>query len=390
MLLASGLVITDPGTNFLASASVSFTNWQAEDRVNFNNIFALQHTFTQDLVNHTATLSITGTDTLDHYQFLLRSVTYSDVSNNPVTTQRVASFTVNDGLQNSNAVTRAINVTAANDAPVLSAIETTPLAYKANDPAFPAQSISGTLLISDADSVNLKQATVKIINNYMSDTVQNPGLHQDFLSFTNQLGITGSFNEANGTLTLTGVSSISNYRTALRSVKFSTSGTQESTATRLLSIQVTDDSPTPLVSNVQNRSVTVSLTNLPPAVTGVPTSNLSYTRGAAATAVAPGLLVLDSDSINLSQATVQITSGFQTGLDVLSATTVTGITSSFNSTNGTLTLSGIASLASYKTVLDSVKFKTTAAANTTQRTVSFTVNDGLALSSPVVRNIVVH
>ena len=262
--LGGNIVVTDPDTMYLQSATVSFTNWQAEDRVSFNNIFALQHTLTQNLTTHTASLVISGRDTVDHYQTELRSVVYSDVTDNPVTTPRVASFTVSDGLSTSNSVSRITNVVAINDPPLLSSIETTPLAYKANDPAFPPLAISSTLLVTDPDSANLIKATVQITSGYQN----NSGGH-DVLSFTNQPGITGSFNATTGVLTLTGTSGVGNYRTALRSVKFSSSGTNVSTANRTLTITVTDNSGSATATSLPvTRTVTVLTTNTPPGLTG--------------------------------------------------------------------------------------------------------------------------
>ena len=383
IVLAAGLVITDPNTMNLASATISFTNWQGEDRLDFNNIFALQHTFKEDLIANTATFTISGTDLVDHYQTLLRSVIYWDVSANPMTSPRVASISVSDGLSTSNIVTRNTIVTAVNQSPTLTSIEATPLAYKANDPAFFPLPISSTLLVGDPDSNNLSKATVQITSGY-----ENDANGTDLLSLTNQLGITGSFNATTGTLTLSGNSSVSNYRTALRSVTFSTSGSALSTTNRTLTIIATDDySPIPATSLPTTRTVTVLTTNVPPGLTGIPAAALAYVRGAAAAAVAPSAYVFDPDSINLASATVQITGNFQTGLDVLAATKVTGITQAFDAKTGTLTLTGIASLASYQTALQSVTFKTTAAANTTARTLTFTVNDGLADSSAVTRSI---
>ena len=43
----------------------------------------------------------------------------------------------------------------------------------------------------------------------------------DTLNFTNQNGITGSYNGSTGVLTLTGSASLANYQTALRSITFS-------------------------------------------------------------------------------------------------------------------------------------------------------------------------
>ena len=381
--LVPSLVISDPNTINLSSATVSFTNWQGEDRLNFNNIFADQWTFTQDLITHTATFTITGADLVDHYQTLLRSVIYWDVSGAPVTSARVASFSVTDGLSTSNVVTRNTIVSAVNQAPTLTSIEIAPLFCKANDPAYPAQPISNTLLVGDPDSNNLTKATVQITSGYENDANGN-----DVLAFTNQFGITGSFNATTGMLTLTGTSSVSNYRTALRSVTFGTSGTAPSTATRTLTIDATDDyTPTPATSLSATRTVTVQTTNLPPALSNIPNSPLAYVRNAAATAIAPGAVIYDPDSINLASVTIQVSGNYQSGLDVLAATVVTGITQSFNATTGTLTLSGVSSLANYQTVLQSVTFQTTSAANTLTRSISFTLNDGLANSSTVIRSV---
>ena len=46
---------------------------------------------------------------------------------------------------------------------------------------------------------------------------------EDSLTFTNQLGITGTYNSGTGVLTLTGTRSLANYQTALRSVRYANS-----------------------------------------------------------------------------------------------------------------------------------------------------------------------
>ena len=186
-----------------------------------------------------------------------------------------------------------------------------------------------------------------------------------------------------------GTSGVGNYRTALRSVTFSASGTTVSTATRTLTITGTDDfSPTPATSLAITRDVTVSTANFPPALAGIPASALAYVRGAAAAVVASGLLVGDLDSINLTGATIQVTTHYQNGQDVLGFTAGFGVTGSYAAATGTLTLTGTTSLANYQTLLRSVTYKTnTAAANTLSRTITFAINDGLALSAPGTRNI---
>ena len=270
-----------------------------------------------------------------------------------------------------------------NLSPVLKGIETSALAYKANDPAFPPLSISSTVAVTDSDSNNLTKMTIQITSGY-----QNDANGHDLLAFTNGNGITGSFDASTGTLTLSGTAYLGSYREALRSVTFSSSGTNVSTANRTLTMVASDDgSPAPAVSQSITRIVTVSTTNVAPNLSGIDSAPLSYVQGTAAVAVAPAATASDPDSINLASATIQITGNYQAGLDILSAvTTDTGITKSFNGTSGTLTLSGIASLASYQAVLRSVTYNTSSfTGSTVQRTLTFSLNDGISNSNSTTR-----
>src|SRR5262249_33572550 len=65
------------------------------------------------------TLTLSGSDTVAHYEQVSRSVTYNDGSQNPNTTARVVAFVANDGGLNSNTLNRSVTVVAVNDAPVL-------------------------------------------------------------------------------------------------------------------------------------------------------------------------------------------------------------------------------------------------------------------------------
>ena len=68
------------------------------------------------------------------------------------------------------------------------------------------------LTVTDSDSPTLNHATVRVATNYT--------IGEDLLGFTDQLGITGSWDAATGTLTLTGSASAADYQTALRSVSY--------------------------------------------------------------------------------------------------------------------------------------------------------------------------
>ncbi|MDZ4715623.1 MAG: Ig-like domain-containing protein [Cytophagales bacterium] len=66
----------------------------------------------------TGIIQFTGVAPLTTYRSLLRSISYSNTSENPSTLTRTVQMRVNDGLDNSNVYSRSINVIRVNDAPV--------------------------------------------------------------------------------------------------------------------------------------------------------------------------------------------------------------------------------------------------------------------------------
>ncbi|MGW0163388.1 Ig-like domain-containing protein, partial [Mycobacterium sp. NPDC003323] len=104
--------------------------------------------------------------------------------------------------------------------------------------------------------------------------------------------------------------------------------------------------------------------------------------------LSPGVFLTDPDSTTLSGATVTIAQQGSDPSDLLSFTASDGITGSF--ANGVLTLSGDASIAAYKAVLQSVALSTNADGLIGLRTVTWTVVDPDGTTSlPGVTEVVV-
>ena len=123
----------------------------------------------------------------------------------------------------------------------------------------------------------------------------------------------------------------------------------------------------------------------PPVVTAGGTA--TFTGGGAAVTLDAGLSISDPASTTLVSGTVSIGAGFLAG-DTLNFSTQNGITGTFNASNGTLTLSGTATLANYQAALDSVTYSftpsfgdPTGGGGDTSRTIDWVVNDGVAASS---------
>ncbi|MEI6721514.1 MAG: VCBS domain-containing protein, partial [Betaproteobacteria bacterium] len=97
---------------------------------------------------------------------------------------------------------------------------------------------SGGARIADTDVTittnrSISGATIRIATNYQAGA--------DKLEFANQNGITGTFDAASGTLTLSGTKSVAEYRTALGSIRFNNSSDAPSTAARTITVVVRDD-----------------------------------------------------------------------------------------------------------------------------------------------------
>jgi len=235
--------------------------------------------------------------------------------------------------------------------------------------------VDSGITVGDTDSPNLSGAAISITSGFV------PG--QDTLAFTNQNGISGSYNSSTGILTLTGSATVANYQTALRSITYNNSSDNPTTTPRTVSFVVSDG-----IANSATISRNINITAVNDAPVAIATNSaLAYTENAT-TAIDSGITVSDVDSTNFSSATVSITSGFVSGEDILAFTNQNGITGSYNSSTGVLTLTGTSTVANYQTALRSITY-TNSSDNptTTPRTISFVVNDGTANSIAVTRNI---
>ena len=117
-------------------------------------------------------------------------------------------------------------------------------------------------------------------------------------------------------------------------------------------------------------------------------SDLPYAENDPATAVDPGLTASDSDSPNLAGASVRVSSGFEAG-DQLAFTDASGITGTYNSGTGVLTLTGTATVADYQAALRSVTYRHVGENPSATKTVEFKANDGGLDSNTPTRDIAV-
>jgi VCBS repeat-containing protein len=269
-------------------------------------------------------------------------------------------YKANDGIADSALfATVTVRVEGRDDAPVV----TSTLGDTAYAEGGPAAVIDGALGVVDADDADLEGATVRLSSGF------EPG---DELRFDDQAGIDGSYDPDTGVLTLTGTAAVADYRTALQSIEFATAD-DDPASRKSVEFEVDDGSAH---SAGAAKDIAVSGANDAPSV-AASAGSATFTTGDQPVPVDPEIGVTDPDSAQLSGATVAITSNFSAADgDELLFTPQSDIDGSYDPAAGTLTLTGMSSVANYQDALRSITYRNTAALPSTDtRTVSFLVTD---------------
>jgi VCBS repeat-containing protein len=332
------LTIANPHSPTLTGATVAITNGltPSEDALNFTAGNGITGSYNPS----TGVLSLTGTASLPNYQAALRSVTFSDANGTtPTAGPRTVAFEVDDGASSnnlSNVVSRTVQVNP-NSPPIAGNVSASTDKHTALDINVLASS-------GDPDGDPVAVSSVNTTGTKGSVTINPNGtIHYD----------------PNGQFT---------------------NLTQGQTATDTFTYEVSDGFHT---SNTATVTVTINGVNDPPVLSNIETAAASYRAQDPAIPVTSTLTISDDDDSTISGATAAITSGFSSAAsDRLQFTNANGITGSYNSSTGVLTLSGNASLPNYQAALRSVTFSSQdGSASPATRMVSFTVADSVGASS---------
>ena len=326
MYTENDVVTVDPGISltygepFLTSATISVSNnfVGGEDELDLPATLNISSNYN----SITGVLTLTGYGGVSTWESILQNVTYENLSENPTISVREISFEITDGFATSNTVTRNIEIQAVNDPPDVSTISgsPTPLAYTEGDMDVP---VDDEITLEDPDDTEFEGATIQITASY------NEG--EDFLDFTNAFGVTNAgFNPTTGKLTLTGTSTIDNYRDALRSITYENISDNPSTATRTVSFIVNDgDADSPPF----DRDIEITPVNDPPTITSTAgtaaTEDILYTYSAT---------VNDPDDLNNGTELLWSLTNAPGDMVVSSTGVVTWIPAVGVSTSGVVTL----------------------------------------------------
>jgi hypothetical protein len=256
--LSGNLTITDSSSTTLASATISISGGRftgdgdvlAASTVGTPNITAIYNSSTE-------TLTLTGVDTLAHYDQVLDSLVFSSTSNNPTNfgsqPARTVTWSVNDGSSTASGMS-TVNINPINNAPSLSSVASAVALTQ-----FLSVTLSPALAVSDPDSLTLTGATVKIT----AGTFPGDG---DILSASSVgTNISVSYDGSTETLTLTGTDTLADYQRVLDGVAMS-SGSDPThggaNRSRTVTWQVNDGSASNGLSSPV--TTTVIILNAPP------------------------------------------------------------------------------------------------------------------------------
>ncbi|WP_290428436.1 cadherin domain-containing protein [Thermocoleostomius sinensis] len=362
ILVDAAILVRDPDSATLAGATITIGGYRAGDRLLFTNQGAINGSFDPT----TGILRLTGTTTIEAYQTALRSIQYIHNGHNPGTGDRLIRVTVTDGEVTSRVATRTIRIVPINDAPIVTT-STGELTYPENAGTL---MIDADLTVRDEDSLFLESATVTI-NGYVAG--------QDRLEFTSpDRNIGAIFNNATGTLLLTGRAPVTTYQAVLRSIAYSNSRNNPSQTIRTIQFSVSDGEAS---SSPASRTVRLLPANSVPVV-NLTDHVLIYRENASPIALDAAMRVID-DSGNLTGATI-VLEGYVANQDRLHFVNQNGIRGSFAS--GILTLTGTASIAQYQQALRSITYANSSEnPDTKSRTIRVTVTDGTATSVVATR-----
>uniref|UniRef100_UPI0012E01D29 putative Ig domain-containing protein n=2 Tax=Aeromonas diversa TaxID=502790 RepID=UPI0012E01D29 len=261
----SGLTLSDVDSTTLASATVAITgNFQSgQDLLAFTNDGSTMGNISASYNSGTGVLTLTSAGasaTLAQWQAALRAVTYANSSENPNTSTRTISFTVNDGTDASSAATQSVSVTAVNDAPVNN-LPTNQTAPQNGQLVFSTANGNG-ISLSDPDATGSLQVTLTA--------------SQGTLTLATIAGLSFTLGDGSGDGSMTFTGSQADINTALNGLIFTpTSGYQGAASLQIVTNDQGSSGSGGAQSDTDTLTITVAPSNTSPVTSGIANQSVS-------------------------------------------------------------------------------------------------------------------
>ncbi len=288
----------------------------------------------------------------------------------------------------SNTAQVSVNVLAVNDDPVLELPDNIIAMFtEGNGPVIVA---GPSLNVSDVDSLILKSARVNI-ENHQANTA-------DILAATiNRSGISGSYDEITGILSLSGIGTVAEYQAVLRTITFENRLHDPNIHDRIVAFTVSDGIAS---SNIVTSTVKVQAINdLPvidlngeenPGMNVVVQFDMPHWNGDPLP-ISKDVEIQDLDDSSLISATVTLSNRPDGQSEYLAIdTSGTNITNNYDQQMGQLQLTGMESLASFEQVLSTITYANQQELpHTEDRLVKFVIYDHEAAGKTATSRIVI-
>jgi gliding motility-associated-like protein len=359
-------------------------------------------------------ISFNGNSSLASAQALVRNLTYSNSnSTDPSPLARTIAVTVDDGDGGTSVPALVtVNVIAVNDAPIMTATALNPTYTEGGT----AVSLFSGTSISTVEAGQLIQQLRLTVSGVENGGMEELRIDGTSIMLSNGTAVTTAMNAisvtvslagttADVTLSKTGGISASVWNTITNGIAYRnisqdpTGGSRTVTITSIQDNGGTANGGVDMTALSIASTVTVVAVNNPPVVTtsgGTTNFTESVTGPPVPVVIDGGITLSDPDDATLATATVAIRGNFQSGQDVLSfandGATMGNITAAlYNNATGELTLSSAgpsATLAQWQSALRAVSYSNTSnTPNTSNRTISFTVNDRMYDSMPATKMV---
>lgn len=228
VIVDSGLTLTDIDDSHMASATVSISNnFRAGDVL---AVTTAGTSITAHYNTNTGVLTLTGTDSKENYEQVLKSLTFLNNTEDPLNTTRTLTYSVTDANSDNagattGTATRNVLVTPVNDAPTLTSTGTTTTYIENANPFSSVFSGTSISTIENGQNINRVIFTVSGINDGSNEqlsingttlTLQNVTGFNLGNSFTANVSLSGNI----ATVTITRSTSIINYQNLIDSIGY--------------------------------------------------------------------------------------------------------------------------------------------------------------------------
>ena len=358
--VAPDLIVTAP-TDTIESATITLTTRpNATDEILF--VDPLETNIEVSEYNEdTGVLTLSGTDTVENYQEVLRTLEYITFLESPDTSNRLITFVVSDGTNSSTTFTAVVEVEPPATTPLVDlngAADGIDFGAFFEQGGSPVPIASGGATIEDVDSENLVGARVTI------PEIFDAG--QEFLlANVEGTNISATYDQQIGVLTLDGADSIANYELVLRTVRYENTAFRPSPLSRDITFEFSDGEQFGLASvsfvdvGVPLPAPRIDLNG--PDIDGIDIVG-EYVEDSGPLVLAPNLTLTHAAGTDLEFADVQLFDCFgdefcELNESLIADTTGTSITANYIVEEGRLILEGPDTLDNFQRVLRSVAYE---------------------------------